>query len=50
MEAGKGELSLLFMLSAGHIDSLHQSPASQQASDEVEGEALLVDRGRGVKG
>lgn len=29
---GRGELSPLFMLSVGHIDSLHQSPASQRAS------------------
>lgn len=29
---GRGDLSPLFMLSVGHIDSLHQSPASQRAS------------------
>lgn len=35
---GRGELSPLFMLSVGHIDSLHQSPASQQASGGGRGE------------
>lgn len=29
---GGGKLSPLFMLSVGHIDSLHQSPASKRAS------------------